>query len=185
MEPRRRNWAFQGDGNDSFYKFTQSARPDRKCACQAHGGGGKPLRHWSFQQPAPRFLERAVGVEIVVKRAGGNAAHFAADLGDAAGSIGHEVLSVAQALDRHDAWSPALAPTGASRDQAFLDPLPDQVAFHFREGGLDLQELTAGRAGGVHRRVLAPEMQCPSSPSLRSTRSGRALVLRRREPSKG
>ena len=24
------------------------------------------------------------------------------------------------------------------RDQAFLDPLPDQIAFHFREGGLDL-----------------------------------------------
>ena len=69
-------------------------------------------------------------MEVVVEGAGGDAAQFLADIGDASGSVGHKMLGVAQSLGGHDARAPPLVATSPRRDQAFLDPLSDQVAFH-------------------------------------------------------
>src|SRR5690349_21114359 len=65
------------------------------------------------EQCNARRLERAVGMQVMVQRAGGHAAQLAADRGDAAACVGHQVLGVAQAFGRHPARAAALAPPRA------------------------------------------------------------------------
>ena len=107
----------------------------------------------ALEELAAGFLERAVGMQVMVEGAAGDAAELAADAGDAACPVGHEVLGVAQPVDGHDPRPTAVAAPGTGRQDAFLDPLADEVALHLGERGLDLQEGPAGGGGGVHGRV--------------------------------
>ena len=56
-----------------------------------------------------------------MERTRGHVAQLAADRGDAAVAVRHEVLGIAQPLGRHQAWPAALAPVGACSGDAFLD----------------------------------------------------------------
>src|SRR3954447_7005848 len=102
--------------------------------------------HIGPDQHSPWFLERAIGMKIVVERAGVHIAQFAADLWNAPGLVGHQILGIAQSLGGHDPWPAATAPAGAGGGQAFLNTLPDQISLHLGKGGLDLQE---ARPAGV------------------------------------
>ena len=99
------------------------------------------------EEPSSRLLERAVGVQVMVERARGNAAKLAADIGYRARLVGHEVPGVAQLLGGHDAGAAAFASTRPRRLDTLADALADDVAFHFREGCLDLQKGAARRRG--------------------------------------
>src|SRR3954449_8598948 len=117
--------------------------------------------HIGPDQHSPWFLERAIGMKIVVERAGVHIAQFAADLWNAPGLVGHQILGIAQSLGGHDPWPAATAPAGAGGGQAFLNTLPDQISLHLGKGGLDLQEGTAGRRRRIHRRVERLEGDAP------------------------
>src|SRR5215217_2090525 len=79
-----------------------------------------PSSHIGPDQHSPWFLERAIGMKIVVERAGVHIAQFAADLWNAPGLVGHQILGIAQSLGGHDPWPAATAPAGAGGGQAFL-----------------------------------------------------------------
>ena len=64
---------------------------------------------WGEQPPA-RTLERAVGIQIMVERAGWEVAGFAADVGNRAVLVGHETLGVAQLLRGDDAGTSPFMP---------------------------------------------------------------------------
>src|SRR3954451_4398900 len=76
--------------------------------------------HIGPDQHSPWFLERAIGMKIVVERAGVHIAQFAADLWNAPGLVGHQILGIAQALGGHDPWPAATATAGAGGGQASL-----------------------------------------------------------------
>ena len=65
------------------------------------------------EEPSSRLLERAVGVQVMVERARGNAAKLTAAVGYRARLVGHEVLGVAQLLGGHDAGTAAFVSTPA------------------------------------------------------------------------
>jgi hypothetical protein len=76
---------------------------------------------------------------------------------DAAGTVGHEVLGVAQALRRHQTRAAPFAPTCPSGRDPLLDPLTDDVALHLGEGSLNLQEGPAHWSCGVKRGIQRTE----------------------------
>src|SRR3954465_13935399 len=117
--------------------------------------------HIGPDQHSPWFLERAIGMKIVVERAGVHIAQFAADLWNAPGLVGHQILGIAQSLGGHDPWPAATATAGAGGGHAFLNTLPDQISLHLGKGGLDRQEGTAGRRRRIHRRVERLEGDAP------------------------
>src|SRR3954463_1909215 len=58
--------------------------------------------HIGPDQHSPWFLERAIGMKIVVERAGVHIAQVAADLWNAPGLAGHQILGIGQSLGGHD-----------------------------------------------------------------------------------
>src|SRR4051794_31483017 len=82
--------------------------------------------HIGPDQHSPWFLERAIGMKIVVERAGVHIAQFAADLWNAPGLVGHQILGIAQSLGGHDPRPAATATAGAGGRPDFLKTLPEQ-----------------------------------------------------------
>src|SRR3954465_5671871 len=81
--------------------------------------------HIGPDQHSPWFLERAIGMKIVVERPSVHIAQFAADLWNAPGLGCHQMLRMAQSLGGHAPGSASTATAGAGGGQAFLMPLPD------------------------------------------------------------
>ena len=94
----------------------------------------------SGEEPSARLLERSVGVQVMVKRASGNAAEFAADIRYRACPVGHEVLGVAQLFGGHDAGAAAFASTCTGGPDTLADALAHDIALHFCKRRLDLHK---------------------------------------------
>ena len=132
------------------------------------------------EQPLARTLERAVGMQIMVERAGWEVAELAADVGNRAVLVGHETLGVALLLRGDDAGTSPFVP----RARAAFTPSRTRWRMTLRSISANVVWICkVARPAGVVvsmgelkarnplSRSLSSLMRVMSSPARRRTRS--------------